>query len=78
MKITKKRYSMFWNKFRSEGFTHKQAAEVLKEKDEWVVSLCISDLKKYCWLDRLDFEDSRLRLYTLKGPEEAVKGMKNE
>ena len=73
-----KRYSTLWNKFRSEEFTHKQAIEALKEKDERVVSLCISDLKKYGWLEaRLDPEDSRIRLYKLKGPEEAVKEMKN-
>jgi len=74
-----KRYSILWNKFRSKEFTHKQAIEVLKEKDERVVSLCISDLKKYGWLEaKLDSQDSRIRLYKLKGPEEAVKEMKNE
>lgn len=51
--------------------------ETLKEKDERVVSLCLSDIKKYGWLEaRLDPQDSRIRLYKLKGPEEAVKEMR--
>ena len=71
-----KRYSTLWTKFRSKEFTHKQATEILKEKDERVVSLCISDLKKYGWLTvKLDTQDSRIRIYKLKEPEEAVKEM---
>ena len=71
-----KRYSLLWNKFRSKEFTHKQAVEALKERDERVVSLSISDLKKYGWLTaKLDTQDSRIRIYKLKGPEEAIKEM---
>ena len=71
-----KRYSILWNKFRSKEFTHKQAVEALKERDERVVSLSISDLKKYGWLKaKLDSQDSRIRIYKLKEPEEAVKEM---
>ena len=73
-----KRYSTLWNTFKDREFTHKQAIKALKEKDERVVSLCLSDIKKYGWLGvRLNPEDSRIRLYKLKGPEEAVKEMKN-
>ena len=69
-----KRYSILWSKFKEKEFTHKQARDVLKEKDERVVSLFLSDLKKYGWLEvRLDPNDSRIRLYKLKCPEEAVK-----
>ena len=71
-----KRYSTLWTKFKSKEFTHKRAIEALKEKDERVVSLCISDLKKYGWLEaKLHPQDSRIRIYKLKGPEEAVKEM---
>lgn len=71
-----KRYSILWSKFKSKEFTHKQAIEALKEKDERIVSLFLSDLKKYGWLEvRLDPKDSRIRLYKLKGPEDAVKEM---
>jgi len=73
-----KRYSILWNRFKDKEFTHKQATEVLKEKDQRVVSLFLSDLKKYGWLEvRLNPKDSRIRLYKLKDPEEAVKEMKN-
>ena len=69
-----KRYSILWSKFKDKEFTHKQATDALKEKDERVVSLCISDLKKYGWLEaKLHPEDSRIRLYKLKNPEEATK-----
>ena len=74
-----KRYSILWNKFKNKEFTHKQATEALKEKDERIVSLFLSDLKKYGWLEvRLDPNDSRIRLYKLKSPEEAVKEMIKE
>lgn len=74
-----KRYSILWNTFKDKEFTHKQATEALKEKDERVVSLCLSDIKKYGWLEvRLNPEDSRIRLYKLKAPEEAVKEMKSD
>ena len=64
-----KRYSILWNNFKNKEFTHKKATEALKEKDERVVSLCLSDIKKYGWLEvRLNPEDSRIRLYKLKGP----------
>ncbi len=69
-----KRYSILWSKFKDKEFTHKQATDALKENDERVVSLCISDLKKYGWLEaKLHPEDSRIRLYKLKNPEEATK-----
>ncbi len=69
-----KRYSILWSKFKEKEFTHKQAADILKEKDGRVVSLFLSDLKKYGWLKvRLDPNDSRIRLYKLKSPEKAVK-----
>ena len=71
-----KRYSVLWNKFKSKEFTHKKATEVLNEKDERIVSLFLSDLKKYGWLEvGLDPNDSRIRLYKLKEPNSAVKEM---
>jgi hypothetical protein len=74
-----KRYSILWNKFKDKEFTHKKATEALKEKDERIVSLFLSDLKKYGWLEvRLDPQDSRIRLYKLKEPNDAVKEMIKE
>jgi len=71
-----KRYSLLWNSFKSKEFTHKKAKEILNEKDERIVSLFLSDLKKYGWLDvNLDPNDSRIRVYRLKKPEDAVKEM---
>ena len=72
-----KRYSLLWNKFKDKEFTHKKSSKILKEKDKRVVSLFLSDLKKYGWLEvRLNPQDSRIRLYKLKSPENAVKEIK--
>ena len=72
------RYSIRWNTVKNKECTHKQATEALKEKDERVVSLCLSDIKKYGWLEvRLNPEAARIRLYKLKRTEDAVKEMKN-
>ena len=71
-----KRYSVVWNALKNEEFTHKKAIEILKEKDDRNVSLFLSDLKKYGWLEvKLDPQDTRIRLYKLKSPENAVKEM---
>ncbi len=71
-----KRYSTLWNKLKHKEFNHKKATEILKEKDERIVSLFLSDLKKYGWLTvGLDPDDSRIRLYRLKEPNDAVKEM---
>lgn len=71
-----KRYSTLWNKFKSREFTHKNATEALNEKDGRIVSLFLSDLKKYGWLAvSLHPNDSRVRIYRLKEPNKAVKEM---
>jgi hypothetical protein len=73
-----KRYSSLWNKFKGKEFTHKKAIEVLNEKDGRMVSLFLSDLKKYGWLEvSLDPKDSRIRIYKLKKPGDAVAEMNN-
>ena len=55
-------------------FDYKEATEILKEKKERLVSVVLSELKKYGWLTiKLDPEDSRKRIYKLKNPEDAIK-----
>ena len=60
-----KAYAKLWNSFKTKKFTHEQAVKILNMKKE-IVSIIISDLRKFGWLDvTLDKKDSRKRLYEL-------------
>ena len=70
-----RKYAKLWKKFRDTEFEHSEAEEILEEN----ASVIISFLKKNSWLSiRLNPEDSRKRLYTLKGPEQAIGEMADE
>ncbi len=72
------RYSILWNKFKDKQFTHEQAVGFLKNKEQ-VVSVFLSDLKKAGWLEVfLNPRDSRVRLYKLKSPEQAIKELERK
>jgi len=67
------RYSLLWKKFKEKEFDHNEAASVLNEKKERLVSVVLSDLKRHGWLTiSLHPEDSRKRIYKLKNPESAI------
>lgn len=67
------RYSLLWKAFNKRDFNYDEASKLLKEKNEALVSIVISELKKHGWLTvKLHPEDSRKRIYTLKNPEEAI------
>jgi len=69
------RYSLLWNKFKEDLFSHDQAIKILKDKEQ-VVSVFLSDLKKAGWLEvTLNPKDTRFRMYKLKEPNKAVKEM---
>jgi type I restriction enzyme M protein len=69
------RYAVLWAKFRDKPFTHEQAVKTLNDK-EGVVSVFMSDLKRAGWLEViLSKEDTRIRLYKLKEPNQAIKEM---
>lgn len=70
------RYAQLWRRFRDKPFAHKQAADLLKEPQDTTLSLVIQELKQSGWVEiSLDPSDSRIRLYTLKEPNKAVKEM---
>lgn len=70
------RYAHLWRKFSDKPFTHKHAADLLKEPQDTTLSLVIQELKRSGWVEiSLDPNDSRIRLYTLKEPNTAVKEM---
>lgn len=69
-------YAALWNKFNSKSFTFDLAKKLLKGKKERAISVFLSDLKKFGWLEvSLDPKDSRKRVYKLKSPEQAVEEM---
>ena len=71
-KWVQQRYAVLWKKFDVKFFTHEQAAKVLKDNQQ-LVSVFLSDLKKAGWIEvSLDAKDSRIRLYKLKNPQEAI------
>ena len=68
------RYAKIWNKLKNKEFEYGDVVKTLKEKDEKIISVFLSYLKKYGWLTiKLHPKDSRKRIYQLKSPEEAVK-----
>ncbi len=70
------RYAKLWSRYKDKEFGYKDVTKTLKEKNEKIVSVFLSYLKKYGWLNiKLHPEDSRKRIYQLKNPEEAVKEM---
>jgi type I restriction enzyme M protein len=64
------RYAALWAVFQKIAFSHDQAAELLKEENERLISVILSELKKAGWLTlQLHPDDSRKRLYTLVEPD---------
>jgi hypothetical protein len=73
------RYSLLWKTFKEKEFDHDQAASILKEEKERLVSVVLSDLKRHGWLTiKLHPEDSRKRIYSLKSPEKAMLEIANK
>jgi len=67
------RYSVLWRKFKGNEFEHDDAAKILREEKDRLVSVVLSELKKHGWLTvKLHPDDSRKRIYKLKNPEEAI------
>ncbi|MFH1210649.1 MAG: hypothetical protein V1645_01915 [archaeon] len=69
-----RKYSTLWRAFSEKEFNYEDVKKILKEKNEALNSIILSELKKNGWLAvKLHPDDSRKRIYTLKKPEEAVK-----
>jgi len=72
------RYSLLWKAFKTKEFEYDEASKVLKEKEERLVSVVLSELKKHGWLTlKIHPEDSRKRIYQLKSPEEATEELES-
>ena len=67
------RYSKLWSKFGEKKFSYEDAEEALKESDNRILSVFLSELKKAGWVAiELDPVDSRKRLYKLINPKKAI------
>jgi len=67
------RYAVLWKAFSQTEFSADDAAHILAEEKEQLVSVILSNLKRHGWLMmRLDPHDSRKRIYSLKNPERAI------
>ena len=73
------RYARLWDSFKSKEFTYEEAVGILKEKEQSLVSVIISHLRKNGWVTiKLHPDDTRKRIYQLKNPEKAMKEMLEE
>lgn len=67
------RYALLWKAKKNGEFDYEEAREVLKEKDDKTLSVMLSELRKYGWLNvRLHPENARKRIYQLKPPHEVL------
>lgn len=67
------RYSLLWKAFKIKEFEYDDACKMLQEREQGLVSIILSELKKHGWLSlKIHPEDSRKRIYQLKNPEEAT------
>jgi len=71
-----KRYAKLWKAFDSKDFSFERAVVILKEKDNRVIGIILSELKKAGWVNiKKDPNNARKRLYKLKSPDEAILGI---
>ncbi len=67
------RYSLLWTQYQDRKFSFEEARKTIGEADDKTLSVVLSSLKKYGWLEvELDPETSRKRLYWLKSPQKAI------
>jgi len=70
-KWIQKRYAILWKRFKDKEFTFEQAEKVLKDKKG--INVFFSDLRKAGWLEvSLNSKDTRMRIYKLVNPEQAI------
>lgn len=70
------RYVILWKKFKRKMFTFEGAKKILKEKDDRLLSVALSALSRYGWLEsKQNKENSRKRLYLLASPEDVVQNI---
>lgn len=73
------RYSKIWKEKNSAEINYDEIRNLLKEKDDRSLSVVISALRKYGWLEaKLDSSDSRKRVYKLRNPNEIVNEVATE
>ena len=67
------RYAKLWLTFRENQFEYQQAKKARSEKNDKLLLVVISDLKKHGWLAvEQNPEDKRKSVYSLTSPNKAV------
>ena len=65
------RYAKLWLKFKEKEFSKSDAEKILPKDTS--IAVVLSDLKNAGWLEmKMDPNDARKTLYTLKEPKEAI------
>ena len=73
------RYAILWKEKKSNEFEYDEARELLKEKDDKTLSVILSQLRKYGWLETtLHPSDARKRTYRLKPPQDVLEEIARE
>ena len=73
-----KKYAKLWHKFQDKEFTYKDVTDLFSGENINVIRTMVSQLRKCGWLTvSLDPKDSRIRIYKLRSPDEAIKEMKD-
>jgi len=73
-----KRYAKLWKSFGKKNFGFEKTISVLKEEDNRIIGIILSELKKAGWLTvKQDPDNARKRIYQLKEPNNAIRGMES-
>lgn len=68
-----RRYALLWKEKKTNQFEFDEARELLKEKDDKTLSVILSELRKYGWLETaLHPGDARKRTYRLRPPQDVL------
>ena len=73
------RYAKIWKEKKNAELKYDQIRDLLMEKDDRTLSVILSALRKYGWLEtKLDPSDTRRRKYRLRDPNEVMEEILDE
>lgn len=77
-KWVQERLSKIWKKYNTKEITYEQIEEILKPDEKTTISVFLTELRKADWINiRLDENDSRKRVYSIKEPNKILMEIKN-
>ncbi|MDP3881997.1 MAG: hypothetical protein Q8Q31_03935 [Nanoarchaeota archaeon] len=75
-KWVQERLSKLWKKYEGREMSYEQIEAVLKPDEKTTISVFLNELKKAEWIDIRrgeGEEDARIRIYTIKEPNQILK-----